>query len=241
MSTQSQRITSHKQFRKKYLIQVIEIYEEKQGKLCAPLGSQYNPIKIVCIVLKYYEKDRLFTFIYFKFVLDGDVWIKLLTYNQIIFSPPLGELIDKKFQDKFIDIATIIQLTKNGERYWFSNSWHNFSTKQSWILRDFTIGQHTNSTLSISGKTPTGYEWDQNIPDGFMQISGNFDTFGDKDQRQINFCNQEPLYIQRNSLVTVQIGAKNNEKDGLGQNSKQDNDLLQIIEKNNYTSQTIAG
>ena len=46
-----------------------------------------------------------------------------------------------------------------GKDIGFSNSWHDFSTNESWILRDFTIEQHTSSTLSISGKTPTGYEW----------------------------------------------------------------------------------
>ena len=58
----------------------------------------------------------------------------------------------------------------------------------------------------ISGKTPTGYEWDQNAPDGFMQISGNFDTFGKINQRKVKFSNKKPFCIQRNSYITVQIG-----------------------------------
>ncbi|KAM3129244.1 hypothetical protein pb186bvf_018623 [Paramecium bursaria] len=218
-----------------------EIYEDKQEKLGPPLGSQYNPIKSqekLSVLLKrqssiYFLKFGKQKFSAFCKVLHGEVWINLLTIqpNNI---QPLGELIDKKFQTTFIDIATSNQLLKMGKDIGFSNSWHNLSKKQSWILRDFSIGQHTSSTLSISGKTPTGYEWDQNIPDGFMQISGNFDTYGDKDQRQINFCNQEPFYIQRNSLVTeLRIM-----KSGLSNSNKIM--IYFIIEKNNYPHNTIG-
>ncbi|KAM3129276.1 hypothetical protein pb186bvf_018655 [Paramecium bursaria] len=203
-------------------------YQDLQEKYSAQLGSNSNPIQSHD-QLEIISRIQTDNFYYFKFgqqnfstfckVLNGEVWIKLLTIQQYKIQP-LGQSMNKIYQHKYIDIETSIKLLELGKDICFSNSNYDFYNNYGWILKDFTIEQHTSSTISkeeqflnyINGKTPTGYFWNQNSPDGFMQISGNFHIYGSKYQRQINFCNREPFYIQMNSFIKLQIGSKNNEK-----------------------------
>ncbi|KAM3129247.1 hypothetical protein pb186bvf_018626 [Paramecium bursaria] len=211
-------------------------------KYFATLGTKQNPIQShldLYATIKHFGSNQF----YYRFgkglhkistySFDGQIWIKLLTiYINNVRSFLFDQTYKEGSTDK-IDIETSTQLLKLGKDICFSACHFSKSNPYTWLLRNFVIEQHKSSTLSkeeqflnyISGKTPTGYEWDQNAPDGFMQISGNFDTFGKINQRKVKFSNKKPFCIQRNSYITVQIGQKNDQKWIV--KYKQDNDFLE--------------
>ncbi|KAM3132986.1 hypothetical protein pb186bvf_014842 [Paramecium bursaria] len=177
-----------------------QLYDEYRSEFNRLMGQQSG-------IYQFKIQSKIFKFHFIEHF--NQLWFKIFSIGDYRVKSGIYEQINVQQAKILLDLSSDIAITQQ----------YNFD-KQIWILRDFSIGSHTSQIISseqqlmniVSGKTPCGQDWKNAQDEGFMQIHGRFQSMGKQNKIRINLPYGEHQDIKCNDFITLQIGAKDQQK-----------------------------